>query len=375
MEFMAAERRTLEAYLPGLDRSLAQSPFMELESPQSQGIALFRECGGPGLLVPKGMAGLGATPLEAVRIQRAIASRSPSLGIATTMHQFSLVTFVELCRERKGPEAFLLEAIARQRLLIASGFAEGRSGVGILAATMRARRTATGFIVNGSKKPCSLSRSMDLLTASVMVEAQDGADAAFAVVLIPAKSEGIERQPFWRNWVLGGAESDEIILKDVVVPEQLAWVSGGQAQMDSIQTCGFLWFEMLIAASYLGVASALAERVFVAGRGHHGDRALLGVELEGTMAALEGVAQRMAAGELGPEVLARMLFVRYAAERAIERASDLAVALLGGMAFIQSGDISYLLAASRGLAFHPPARTSMSQHLCDYLAGGALKLP
>jgi alkylation response protein AidB-like acyl-CoA dehydrogenase len=375
MQFLGAERRTLDRFLPGLDESLAAVPFLEMESPRSAAIGKFRDSGGPGLLIPRDYAGGGATPLEALQIQRAIGSRSPSLAIATTMHQFSVVTLVELCRQRSGPEALLLEAIARQNLLVASGFAEGRSSSGILAATMQARRTPTGFIVSGSKKPCSLTHSMDLLTASVMIEPEPGRQPAFAVLIIPAQSGGIERRPFWSSAVLAGAESDEVILKDVAVPEKLAWVAQDRGEMDPIQVCGFLWFELLIAASYLGMASALAERVIARARGHAVDRMMLGIELEGAMAALEGVARRMMAGETDVQVLGSMLFVRYAVERAVERASALAAELLGGMAFIQSAEISYLLAASRALAFHPPSRTSMAEPLAGYMAGEALRIP
>lgn len=375
MKFLVPERDTLESLLPGLDGALAANPLLELESRGNVGLRKFRESGGAGLLIPREYAGCGATALEAVRVQRAIGSRSPSLAVATTMHQFSVVTLVEMARQKGGPELLLLEAIARQRLLVASGFAEGRSGCGILAATMRARPTPDGFVVNGSKKPCSLTYSMDLLTASAVVEGEGGTPEASAVLLVPAQSPGIERRPFWSHAVLGGAESDEIILRDVLVPKQLAWVGIIGDDMDPIQICGFLWFELLIAASYLGMASALAERVLVAQRGHESDRMLLGVELEGAMAALEGVARWMMAGETGHEVLGRMLYVRYSVERAVERATDLAVALLGGMAFIQSGEISYLLSASRGLAFHPPSRTSMSHALVAYLTGGKLTIP
>ena len=49
--------------------------------------------------------------------------------------------------------------------------------------------------------------------------------------------------------------------------------------------------------------------------------------------------------------------------------------LLGGMAFISSSEISYLLAASRALAFHPPSRLSMVPALDRYLAGESLVMP
>ena len=373
MKLLMSERTTLEQYLPGLDKALAETPFLELESPSSAGIRLFRELGGPRLLIPQEYSGSGASPLEAIHIQRAIASRSPSLAIATTMHHFSVATLVEICSQSEGLEGLLLEAIAQQKLLLASGFAEGQSGRGILAPTMRARRTDKGVVVSGSKKPCSLTWSMDLLTASVTLPSDD-ASTNLAVILIPVDSVGIERKKFWGNPVLAGAESDEVILHDVLVPERLIFHTGSADNLDSVQVSGFIWFELLISASYLGVASALVERTIIARRGEPGDRALLGMEVEGAMAALEGVARAMMAGQRGHNELARMLFVRYAVEQALARASAFAVELLGGLASIRSSEISYLYTAARALAFHPPSRISMAQPLADSLAGAPLKM-
>ncbi len=374
MELLKQERRTLEQYLPGLDEALVKKPLLELESPGSSGIRSFCEAGGPALLLPRDYTGLGATALDALYIQRAIASRSPSLAVATTMHHFSIASLVEVATLSTGLEAILLEAIARQRLLVASGFAEGHSGRSIMSPTMQAKRVEGGWCVSGSKKPCSLSKSMNLLTASVALPPNSDGVAELAVVLIPAQSVGIERRKFWGTWVLAGAESDEVILRDVLVPDQLVFTVGDASTLDPVQISGFLWFELLIAASYLGVATALAERVMATERGGSGDRALLGIELEGAMSALVGLALTMANDQRNQQMLARALFVRYAVERAVERASASAVELLGGMAFIQNSEISYLFAASRALAFHPPSRTSMADSLADYLVNGSLHM-
>ena len=45
-------------------------------------------------LVPKDHAGLGATAVEAVQVQRAIGSRAPSVAVAVTMHHYSIATFM-----------------------------------------------------------------------------------------------------------------------------------------------------------------------------------------------------------------------------------------------------------------------------------------
>ena len=68
-------------------------------------------------------------------------------------------------------------------------------------------------------------------------------------------------KPFWGNFVLTGAESDEITLTDVEVhPDLLIRTTNrpGEA-LDELQTSGFLWFELLVTASYLGATSRLVE--------------------------------------------------------------------------------------------------------------------
>ncbi|MEV7013918.1 hypothetical protein [Streptosporangium sp. NPDC051022] len=92
MRFLERERATVAKLLPGLDESLRAVPLMELEGPSGTGIRLFRESDGPGLLVPTAYQGRGATALDALRVQRALGSRAPSLAVATTLHHFSMAT-------------------------------------------------------------------------------------------------------------------------------------------------------------------------------------------------------------------------------------------------------------------------------------------
>src|SRR5262249_38294345 len=145
----------------------------------------------------------------------------------------------------EGAEWLVLEGVARQKLYVASGFAEGRTGAGIFSSQLQVRRTAEGLVLTGSKKPCSLSASMDLLTASVLLP-DDTGGATLAVVLVPAATPGISRRPFWGSGVLAGAESDEVVLEEVVVPDSLIAYWGRPGTLDVAQERSFLWFELLI---------------------------------------------------------------------------------------------------------------------------------
>ncbi|MGW6568400.1 acyl-CoA dehydrogenase family protein [Streptomyces sp. NPDC054975] len=379
MRALDAARATCERYLPGLLDALAKHPLDELERPDSPAIGLFRSHGGPALVIPKTYSGLGAGPREAVEVTRALAAASPSLAVATTMHHFSVATLFSLADslQSSGVEWALLEGIVEQNLLVASGFSEGRTGRGILEPTMEARldEGGKGYRINGSKKPCSLSSSMDLLTASVALPSPDGT-SEMAVLLVPRGTEGMTVHPFWTSWALAGAESDEIRLTDVLVDEQQVMRTelGDSGELDKLQTVGFIWFEMLISASYLGVASALAERVTLAGRGSVSERAQLVTRLETASLLLEGVARMIEDGDTDNTALGKSLVARYGAQDAIGDTVRKAVELLGGMAFIGSGDIGYLSAVSNGLSFHPPSRSSFAEPFVEHIAGKPLRL-
>jgi len=373
MGFLTRERAALDSVLPGLDDALAAIPLLDMERRGNPAFAEFRRLGGPGLLIPERLGGRGASPLQAARAQRAIAARAPSLAIATNMHHFTIATILEVTPPGEpGPESDLLGLIAGENLYVASGFAEGRTGVSIQTSALRLEQGPDGVVLNGSKRPCSLSQSMDLFTASTPALA--GMDAELAVVVVPANAPGLERRPFWNSPILAGAESDEVVLNNVVVSEEDFFPLGGPGRSNPVQDGGFLWFELMITAAYIGIASGLAERVLAARGGAASGRVAMATELESAMAALEGIARAMGEGERGNDELARMLMVRYAAQAAIDRAASLAFELRGGMAFIESPEIAYLVAATRPLVFHPPSRSAASERLDAYLGGGPLIL-
>lgn len=370
-------RDVCQRYHPGLCGALAEIPLMERESAGGPVLDLFRKHGGPGLLVPAEHGGAGAGPLESVRIMRAMSSYSPSLGAATTMHHFTVAMLFALAAaaNRLTPaQVDLLAKIAPENLIVASGWAEGKPHTNILIPAATAQIADGGYLINGGKKPCSLSRSMDLLTASVALPV-DG-EQTLALLLIPASLPGITIHQFWTSNVLAGAESDEVRLTNVFVPGELVirTAPDDPHRLDDLQTAGFAWFEMLATAVYVGAASALVEQVLQRGRGTITDRALAVTQVEAAAGLIEGAARAIDDGVSGDEVVAMVLIARYAAQQALSVASDMAAELLGGIAFMRSPEIGYLLAAIRPLAYHPPSRTATAEPLVNYFTGQPLVL-
>ncbi|MDD9380343.1 acyl-CoA/acyl-ACP dehydrogenase [Streptomyces sp. ZAF1911] len=368
IRMMATERAALEHYLPGLQKELTRHSLLDLEARDSRVIEMFKKSDAPALVVPKEWGGLGASALEATRVQRALGALSPSLGAATTMHHLSIATLIEHSATGTDDEKELLKAVVLARMLLSSGFSEGNPGTSAASAfkpTVTAQAVEGGFKVNGSKQPCSLSASMDLLTASVA----DEATGRRGVIVIPAASEGITVEPFWETHVLAASQSDTVVLKDVFIPSDMLFWNDVDDPTGQHEKTGYVWFGLLISATYLGAASLLLERMLADPKTSPMLYADAACEIETSMAALEAIARAFDEGDRSDELSARMLFVREGIRHGIKRAASTAVDALGGIAFIKSPEIAYLLAAVQAAGFHPPSRRATADTLHAYHAG------
>lgn len=371
--YLRTERALLERFLPGLDEALKAIPLAVLEDRQNPGIRLFKDAKGPALLIPVRYGGMGATAPEGARVLRAIGSRAPSLGVVCTMHNFSVSTLVEWAIFGEEYGEALLSGLAAESLYVASGFAEGRTGARPLDMTMKARRAPQGgWLISGKKKPCTLSHSMDFLSCGLVAEVEPGVWKR-AVGLVPADSPGIERKPFWKSPILAGAESDEVIVSDVHVPDDFVFVVDDSQALDPVEVTGYIWLQVALCSTYLGMVSSLVERVLAAGKGSAEERGMLVAQTESLAAAIDGVAYALdSRKEEQRSLLCRALSMRIAAQGSIEQIAMRAAELLGGMAFIQSPEVAYLLCACRAMAFHPPGRLFASAALDEYARGGGL---
>ncbi len=372
MHFLHRERDALENLLPGLDAALAGLSLDVTERPGNPALELFRTHSGTDLLIPPRLGGLGASPHEALHVQRALGSRSPSLALAVAMHQFAVASLLEWYALEALPELeALLRRITTDQLYLTSAFSDGRSGASILASQMQVELIACGLRISGSKKPCSLAQSMDLLTVNVLLPALPGQERTLVLALVPANATGLQRRPIRNAWGPAGAETEEVVLDRVEVPWDRIHRYSGRGVSVVGQHRSALWFELLLAGTYLGAGSALVERVLQARAGSPTERLTLAGELETVLSALESVAQDVKDGKHGIDVEVRALLVRFGVQQALERVCSLAGELLSGTTE-SPADVACLLASARGLAFHPPSRSGIAPALDSYLLEGRL---
>lgn len=378
MRSLDQARAVCEHYHPGLLKALEEIPYAEREKPGSTVVELFRRHGGVGLLVPVEYGGHGAGPLEAVRVQTALGSLSPSLAAAACMHHFTAAMLYALVG-RQGrltpPQVDLLHRIVPEQKVMASGWAEGQTQQNILAPSVKARPVEGGYLLSGSKRPCSLSASMDLLTASISVPAADGTPE-LALAIVPADAPGLSIHPFWASPFLAAAESDEVRLSDVFVPEELVVRTSADdpSRLDDLQTAGFIWFVLLISAGYTGTGAALVEDVLHRERAGVAERSALAVQHEAALALLEGAARAVQDGLGGEAAVAGALVARYTVQQSLATIATQAMELFGGLDFITGSPHAHQAAAVRALAFHPPARPAAAEPLLRYFTGESLEL-
>lgn len=378
MNFMKEERRIFENLYPGFAEEVLEIPLEDREGPNSDVVERFRRVNGTTLLVPREYGGTGATATEAVAVHQMLGSICPSLSVAATMHNFTVAFLAEYSFYGDATREFLRD-IGENKRYLASGFAEGRAGANILHTTMEAKWLDNGGVsITGSKKPCSVAVSMDYLTASVMLEAKGSMPSQRAIAIIPAHLDGFERKEFWTPRSLAGAQTMEVVLNGVEIGEEMLFLPQADVPLDAVEAGGFLWFELLCTASYLGAVSRLYETALEQERGSAAERSRILCMLETCAAALRGMAEQIqnspADERVSDDLVARALSIRFGIQMQLGEMAYTCAEMLGGMHFIRNPEVEYRLACCSALAFHPPSRIWAAEVLDAYARGGALEM-
>lgn len=322
----------------------------------------FRSSGLGGMLIPAGLGGLGMSALDAVQFVMRLGAIAPSAAIATVMHNFSVAGFVAAWKYGEDALEPLLRRIAGHRLLVSSGFAELGQGGKLTRPSMTATRDGEYWVLDGIKRPCSLSRSMDLMTASVwMVDGRQ--EVGYGVALVDAHASGVSRQPAWYNTVLAGSESDAVILKGVRIRgyEILRPEAALGSESAVLQVVGMNWFLVMITAAYVGMACQLVSEL-VAGK-YANDRPAnhtpgrLAASVRGCGVLIESLAAELDSASVEPaHMQQRLLDARAAVESVLKVLGAETPDCMNGAQFIGTSRLSYLREAISGLTFHPPSR-------------------
>lgn len=371
--FLQEERTLLNTMVPGLDDLLQREGVLQMESKKPEQLKkIMQDFRLLSLWIPEEYGGKAISPCTAIRLQTAIASRAPSMALMLTMHNFTVNFNIPLSKNFSC-SAELLRKAAREEMLIGSAFAEGRYGAGILDSTVFVEETSGGYRINGAKKPCTMASVMDIITVGIAKKINDQ-EKVTGMAILDYASAGISHKPFWKIPLLEAADNNELCFDNVFVGrEQVILPDPDDPALMRLvgmgEVSGLCWFEIVACASYLGAVSSLAERVLGNSRIDSSERTALGAELMLAQASLDGAISLMKSDRHDQALLNKVLLIRFAVQKIIERCAMHAAELVGCLSFIKDTEIMTLLAACRCLAFHPVSRKAAEPFLAQWLGG------
>lgn len=184
---------------------------------------------------------------------RSQASLEPSLGIALTMHHHIVLVLA------KYPEIFpnateLLDNVLHHDSLIASAFAEGKAGINIFNPSSLISCVNQRVLLNGSKKPCTLSSIADHYVMSTTLNGQ------LTLINLYAKQQGISIQSFWNLDIFKYCDNNELIFENVHIQQQQRCYLNNE-QLSLCLIYGLSLFNYFAVSTYIGISDSLIRTI------------------------------------------------------------------------------------------------------------------
>ncbi|WP_037649969.1 acyl-CoA dehydrogenase family protein [Streptomyces flavidovirens] len=263
-----ARAERVEAVLPALRASAARADA-DAAFPVGH-VALLRDAGLLGLVVPEEYGGLGGTLRDLAAATLAMGTACPSTALAYFFHNTSASRgLLPLDAIKAGlfapEEAGEVTAFAERVLTtMASGrwlanFASESvksSGANISIATT-AKPAPGGWQLSGEKSFGCATGVADTYLVTAKLEGREGPDA-LALFLVPRTAPGVTSREPWNGLGMRASANHGIRLADVFVPEdQALTVPGAFTRMLQVSRGSFVGNQLAIAAVYTGAAQAV----------------------------------------------------------------------------------------------------------------------
>lgn len=226
--------------------------------------ALYRRMADLGLLgmtLPPAYGGAGADTVSWAIAEEELARASAALADAQLVAK--LMSDMILFNGTEEQRARYIPAIARGEKICVIAQTEPGAGSDVAGIQTRARRTADGWVLNGTKRFITLAGAADL---AVVVATTDPAKRhdGIALFLVEAGTPGFRRGA--RDPVMGlrGLETGELIFDDCWVPDSALLAPPGQGFKSAMRSLNS--GRIGIGAQAVGIAQAAMEQAIAYAR-------------------------------------------------------------------------------------------------------------
>jgi alkylation response protein AidB-like acyl-CoA dehydrogenase len=320
-----------------------------------ESFALLREHGLLALAVPTELGGLGATLRQISAVQQELARYCASTALASAMHQH--VTAFTAWRYRRGlpgAEATLRRVADEGIVLVSTGGADFTQPKGHAVRD----ESGTGWRVSGRKGFASQSPAGTVLSTMFPYDDPENGRRVLNIA-VPLASPGVTVLDDWDALGMRGTGSNTVVLEDVLVPDERVLADRPHGVVDPPLQVILTVAMPIIAAVYLGAATAAYEDAVLSVAGSTDPIVQRQVGAMSHRLRIAQWALDRAGEEIGDDpapsvdsVLAAMAAKREIALAAVE-VCDIAMEVAGGRAFVKGSPIERAYRDVRAAKFHP----------------------
>ena len=340
-------------------------PFENVEAMKASGYT--------SMTVPAELGGGGVTVLDLALAQERLAQGDAPMAVAVNMHLLLTAMYADYWRLGNESLRPFAEALARDRLILASGANDPRMSssigmAGVADTTRRAEKADGGYRVNGRGGFGTMSACADFLMETAHYDhPQDGPQCLTFVV--PKATEGISILSNWDTMSIRSSASNDIVWENVFVPEQDVLVRPTRT-IDTFIKVFLSWYVPSIGACYLGLAQAARDYAvsWVSDRtqvpfdrpiSHYPHNQYLAGEIEIGIRAARALLVQTASLLGEPTVranpplealIACFQFVMETAASVVEKATR----IVGGAGLFRSSPLEQMFRDSRAALLHQP---------------------
>lgn len=259
----------VESVLPAL-RAGAEKADASGEFPL-ENIALLRDAGLFGLIVPEKYGGLGGTLRDLTAAAFALGSACPSTALCFFFHcstasrgllgleaiEAGLFTDEEEAKQVRAFGEKLLTKMGSGRFLANFASEEAKSATSAVLISTEATPVEGGWLLNGTKSfGCSTGVADEYL---VQAKIKDSADLnGLSIFFVSSKAEGVSERAHWDSIGMRATATHGIILKDVFVKtEDAMTVPGAFLKMMQMSRGSYVGNQLAVVGVYLGIAQGV----------------------------------------------------------------------------------------------------------------------
>ncbi|GGV70652.1 oxidoreductase [Streptomyces griseoloalbus] len=345
------------------------------EGTPAERIRAVAASGFASLAIPEAFGGAGADLAGTAAAQRALARRDPHAAIALNMHSLTVGLMTDYWERHRDTTSWLLEGIATQNALVASAFAEPGGSANFLSSVSTARREGRGYVVSGTKYPCSLASTATLVCLSARVAGTDDT----IIALCPSASPGLRVEGDWPSLGMNASDTAKLVLDEVEIDDRLVFHRAPADSIDDTVIAGIVWFAVLIGATYHGVLTSLLDLAVktVTTSDRHGPRTVRIGQAARDLLALGGACRQLARdwtdGSLGGEpALATAMALRSSLSDTRDRVVSTLTPVIGSRMYTRGQHAAALHLDSLAAHHHPPSLLACDEAVGAYCTGRPL---